>query len=218
MIIDPYTWQKSQIIKLTKLTNELVSVTMKKPQDYTYRAGQYAIFRLQVNGIGVIRQYSFISAPAYDHIELLVQLEVGGVASHWFFDEARDGDELEVSQAFGNFTVQDKSQPLLLIGGRVGIAPFISILRDDNLLKQVTLYAVRNESELCYRSLLDEHGAFYFASSADERIDEKTLVPYLKNNPLIYLCGSKRFVDDIFLKLKNLGIPTNQIKRESFTI
>jgi benzoate/toluate 1,2-dioxygenase reductase component len=217
MIIDPYTWHKVSIVSLSRLSESLLLVTVTKPENYLFTAGQYVIARITVDGHTLLRQYSFVSTPGDSSIELLIKLEPQGVVSHWFFETAQVGDALGLTQSFGSFITVNKASHLMIAGG-VGIAPFISMLRNDKNLDQKVLYAERNESSLCFVELLDERHASYFISSSSQAIDEKSLKPYIKTDQVIYVCGSKRFVDGISTHLVGLKVPANTIRRELFTL
>lgn len=222
MIIDPYTWRSLSIKHVTRLTADTVSVRLHRPSDYTFEAGQYAIIRVNVDGMPLLRQYSFASAPSDELLEIIVQRESGGEVSNWFHDSAVIGGEVELSQPFGNFVVHDSSSLTLLIAGRVGIAPFLSVIR-QSFIKQIdtplkVLYSVRDSEQICYRELLNRIDALYFITSSGERIDEKTLKPYLELGQVVYVCGSKRFVDGVVGYLQTLGVTQDHIRRELFTL
>ena len=215
MIIDPYTWRSVTIRSIDRVTDDTISVQLTKPDDYTYVSGQYAIIRTQQ----LIRQYSFISTPDQDNLELLIQLEPGGAVTGWFHNSAKLGDTIEVSQAFGNFTLPaDTSIDILLIAGRVGVAPFISMLRGAKSHQIALLYSVRDDSQVCYPKTMTDAQATIFVTSSGEQIDKKAIKPFLKADQLVYVCGSKRFVDGISALLYALDIPLTNVKRELFTL
>ncbi len=217
MIIDPYTWNPLTIDRIEPAAKDTLSVYLKRPAGYHFRAGQYAIVRVQSSGSSWIRQYSFASAPTDDTIELLIQRAQDGIVSNWFFDTAKAGDTIELSQAFGNFVREDTAKPTTFIAGKVGVAPFLSMLRSNGENCQL-LYCVREASELCHPELCEAIQARYFISNEHSRMTTGNLKEVVKRRELVYICGSKAFVDAISDTLKELGLPTELIRKELFTL
>lgn len=222
MIIDPYTWHQLPIQHLTQLTPDTLSVRVPKPAKYTYRAGQYAVVRVNIGGAPVLRQYSYASSPGNDFLEFLIQREPGGTVSGWFHGVARIGTTIDISQALGSFTAPVSKTPLLLIAGRVGIAPILSIVREqldhENGDAITLLYSARGKDGFCYRELLETIGAKFFDTLHNHRIDRQILSDHLTPAADVYLCGSKQFVDSLAAELGALGVPPEHIRRELFTL
>lgn len=222
MIIDPYTWRRITIASVSPAGADTVSVRMPRPDGYEFRAGQYAIVRTKVAGSPLLRQFSFCSDPGDPMLELLVQRETSGVVSSWFCDEAAQGDEIELSQPFGNFTWDNEPGPVLFIAGRIGIAPFISMLRHHQETRSQApvsvLYSVREAGQICEKDLLDTFLTTYIVTSSNGRLSAETLRIHLASDPMVYICGSKQFVDAIHDFLVSLDVPTEHIRRELFTL
>lgn len=222
MIIDPYTWHELQIQHLAHLTSDTISVRVPKPARYNYRSGQYAIIRVRVEGAPLLRQYSFASSPANDFLEFLIQREPSGIVTNWFHDDATVGTSIEISQPFGSFGDMTNERPLLLIAGRVGIAPFVSIIRNELAAGHDTdislLYSARSEELFCYPELLDSVSTTYFNTGTSIRIDTAALKDHLTPATRVYLCGSKQFVDSLTNQLLDLGVPPTHLRRELFTL
>lgn len=221
MIIDPYLWHHCRIEAISRIASDTVSVRLQRPNGYQFRAGQYAVIRVTTaDGKSYMRQYSFSSAPADEDLELLVQHEPSGVVTTWFCDTAKPGDTLELSQSFGNFTLEaaPHNRPVLLIAGRIGIAPFISMLRDKKHRKVSVLYSVRTEAQVCFPELLEGYRATIVRTETSPRISTIFLKKMIADSPLVYVCGSKQFVDSITAALYELGVPLEDVKRELFTL
>lgn len=220
MIIDPYTWQHFVIEDKVRAASDTIAIRFKRPAGYVFRAGQYAIVRTTVGeGRQLIRQYSFSSAPEDEMIELLIQREPSGEVSNWFFDEAKLGDTIELSQPFGGFTLDpSETRPVLMIAGRVGIAPFLSMLREGHKRSITLLYSVRSENQLCFPGLLERFDSNIIVTERSPRIDKTLLAPMLEKRPQVYICGSKQFVDAIASYLHSNGVSDKDIRRELFTL
>ena len=220
MIIDPYTWQRFVIEDKVKAASDTVAVRFKRPAGYVFRAGQYAVVRTTLDGgRQLIRQYSFSSDPNDSMIELLIQREPSGEVSNWFYSEAALGDSIEMSQPFGGFTLDPtEKRPVLLVAGRVGITPFLSMLRENRKRNLSLLYSVKTEDQLCFPGLLEKFDTRLVITSHSPRIDSSLLAPLLENKPLIYICGSKQFVDAIASYIVETGTPITDLRRELFTL
>lgn len=222
MIIDPYSWQRLAITDLSSASSDTISIRLTRPEGYVYHAGQYAIVRTNVDGAPLLRQYSFTSSPRDDFIELLIQREDEGVVSNWFFETARAGDEIELSQPLGSFTWNNEPGSILCIAGRVGIAPFVSMLRHHQQVSSrapvTVVYSVREAEQICHKDLLDEFDTTYVVTSGGSRITKEYLLPTLARKPTVYACGSKQFVDAIHGFLRELDVPAENIRRELFTL
>ncbi len=216
MIIDPYTWHKLTIDEIAPIAEATVAVRAEKPAGYQFRAGQYAVVR--VNGT-LLRQYSFASSPDNDKLEFIIQHEPEGQVSSWFYNIAKPGDSIEISQAFGNFTLDPhNTRPVLMIAGRVGIAPFMSMLRERPRRPVQLLYSVRNISQVVYGSEIAPFQPNIVTTATLPRISSYTLAPLLVNKPMVYVCGSKQFVDAIVALVQKSGVAGTDIRRELFTL
>lgn len=219
MIIDPYRWHRLSVLAVTPVANATVAVTFKRPSGYQFKAGQYAVARIMTpTGEQYVRQYSLSSAPDDAEIELLIQQEPGGSASSWFCQKAGPGDIVELSQPFGGFTLEDSNRPVLLIAGGVGVAPFLSMLRSKSRASLSLLYSVRSREQVCFAKELTNYHATIVYTGQTSRINAEMLGTHLSLNPLVYICGSKRFVDGMLAVLQDLGTPLQDIRRELFTL
>jgi ferredoxin-NADP reductase len=220
MIIDPYHWQRCPITSIEKVSMDMITVRFDRPVGYSFAPGQYAVVRTTLpSGEQLLRQYSFTSRPADAYLELLVQREPEGVVTGWFFESADNGDTVELSQPYGNFTFDPSlKRPVLCIAGRVGIAPFLSMLRTYPNRPIHLLYSVREAAQIFSPDELESYDTTVVVTSVSPRIDNVLLAPLLASNPLVYICGSKLFVDAITGYVKDHGVTADDIRRELFTL
>ncbi|MBA2947841.1 ferredoxin--NADP reductase [Streptomyces himalayensis] len=98
----------------------------------SYRAGQFCIFRVRVDGRDLLRSYSMSSAPeADDELMTTVKRVPGGKVSNWLHDHVSEGDELELTEPRGKFCLRPASTaaPLLGFCGGSGITPVLSLAK-----------------------------------------------------------------------------------------
>lgn len=212
MFIDSYTWTKTPIVSTELLTSGVLRVSLEKPTSYRFHTGQYTIVRAE----NIVRQYSFSSSHDDETLELLIQREKNGVMSGWFHDKARVGGEIEISQAFGNFIPPRSPQPIVCIAGRIGIAPFVSMIKSG--VRMQLLYSVRKLEEVLYPNLLKQIDTKVWVTSTSARLGAADLKPYVKPDQIFFLCGSKQFVDAMMEYLLGLGVEQKDIRRELFTL
>jgi ferredoxin-NADP reductase len=136
------------------------------------------------------------------------------------------GDEIEVSDLDGDFTVDDPKQEYVFIAGGIGITPFRAILKDaehaGKPLRATLLYANRKEivaykKELEAMTQRNPNFQINYIFSP-KRIDERMIremVPDLKK-PLFYVSGPEPMVESLGKILKQLGVPAKRIKQDWF--
>jgi Na+-transporting NADH:ubiquinone oxidoreductase subunit F len=77
----------------------------------------------------VQRAYSMSSRPSDSgHVELLVRLVPGGIATTWVHKRLKEGERVELVGPFGEFRVRDTPAAMVCVAGGSGMAPFKSIL------------------------------------------------------------------------------------------
>ncbi|MET9387096.1 ferredoxin--NADP reductase [Streptomyces sp. NPDC002928] len=128
-----------------------------------YQAGQYCIFKVVVEGRLQPRAYSMSSAPeADDEVTTTVKRVPGGAVSNWLHDQVREGDELELTEPRGKFTLRPAGTPLLGFCGGSGITPVLSLAKSalaatDRRVR--LLCADRNRSQAIFHDTLAELAA-----------------------------------------------------------
>lgn len=220
MIIEPYTWHQTHIADITRIARDTITIRVTKPKGYQYQAGQYAITRTYTRPDRfLVRQYSFSSPPRADWLEFTIQKEPGGEVTTWLHEHARIGDMIEISQSFGNFTFTESERPYLFVAGKVGIAPFMSYLREQPNHDAHIIYSVKTRDQACF---LDEIASLttLVVTSEQPRIDRKLLHAHIgqKSKPIAYVCGSRQFAEAMQAHLAALGFPPEDIRRELFTL
>ncbi|MGR7950996.1 2Fe-2S iron-sulfur cluster-binding protein [Alcaligenes sp. RM2] len=109
-----------------------------------YQPGQYLVFRLEIDGQTVLRNYSVSGDPdCTDRLRISVKHEkapaglnvADGVASTWLHQHVQPGDVLNAAGPMGEFVLDESSQrPVVLLSGGVGQTPLLAMLH--RLLKR----------------------------------------------------------------------------------
>ncbi len=208
--------------------------------------GQYVSVAARLpDGARQIRQYSVTRVPGEDAVGISVKavpasltedgiVPAGEVSNH-LHHNVFEGDELEVSAAFGELTLADGDAPLVLISAGIGITPMIGFLhhlrRTGSARQVVVLHADRSPARHAHRAelnrLVDElPGArlhrWYEDLGAREaetslragRIDlDDVELPY---DAEVYLCGPLPFMAGVHRALLDRGVATDRVHYEVF--
>ena len=117
-----------RIIRRVDLTDDLLLMWIERPDDLTFKAGQYCT----IGRDGVERAYSIVSAPHEKELELFVELvpPPDGVLTPKLWELA-PGDSVTVRpRAKGIFTMNPAFPNQLLVATVTGVVPYISFIRD----------------------------------------------------------------------------------------
>ena len=179
-----------------------------------FAAGQYVNIVLDD---GQRRAFSFANPPQRnDHIELHVRLIPGGRFTGWVFGAAKVGDTIRYEGPFGDFTLEDGTQPILFVAGATGFAPIKSIVEDAfarGVERPMWLYwGVRKRADLYALDLAEgwqrEHPRFRVVPVLSEpepgddwhgrtgNVHEAMLADFARLEGFeVYVCGSVRMVE-----------------------
>ena len=124
---------KAKVESLKDLTYDIKELYLAlEDQEIEFQAGQYV--QLVVPPYGDIaestqRAYSMSSRPSdKKHVELLVRLVPGGIATTWVHKHLKQGDTVEVVGPFGEFHIHDTPATMICVAGGSGMAPLKSMI------------------------------------------------------------------------------------------
>jgi ferredoxin-NADP reductase len=201
-----------------------------------FKAGQHINICTEINGTRNNRTFSLSSSPLLWQEQGLITLTIkrlsGGLVTNWLHDHLKPGTILGIGDAFGDFLLPERAQPVLFIAGGSGITPILSQLEmmgRDNFRAPVTLlYYVRTMSDAIAREKLEALTTRYPALTLHiiESNRGKTprylsdqdfnVVPGLKARQ-VYLCGPKGLMDLAGDCLRKHGIPEGKIHTTFFS-
>ncbi|MDX9827299.1 MAG: 2Fe-2S iron-sulfur cluster binding domain-containing protein [Spirochaetia bacterium] len=124
---------KAKVEILKDLTYDIKELYLAlEDQEIEFQAGQYV--QLVVPAYGDIpestqRAYSMSSRPSdKKHVELLIRLVPGGIATTWVHKHLKQGDTVEVVGPFGEFHIHDTPATMICVAGGSGMAPLKSMI------------------------------------------------------------------------------------------
>jgi ferredoxin-NADP reductase len=222
-----------KVLEIIKRTHDVKSFRFPRPAGFDYKAGQYILVSLTVDGSLVTKPLTLSSSPTEDHIEFTKKL-----TGHPFsnvLDNMNIGDSAVISGPFGKMTFEGEHEKVVLLSGGIGITPMISICKyctdmhiDSNI---VLIYSNKTENDLVFRKELDEMmhinsnlKIVYTLTRASEswtgykeRVSDKMImneVPdYMERR--FYICGPPEMVHSMEEMLAAMNIPKEMVKKES---
>jgi len=208
----------------------VVSFIFKPQEPLVWKAGQflhYVLNHTSTDDRGSDRWFTIASAPYERHVMITTRLaSTKGSTFKKTLKGLKRGDEIEVSDLDGDFTLNDPKKECVFIAGGIGITPFRSILKqaahDGKRLRVTLLYANRDKT-VTYKKELETLAARNPAFQIHylfkpQRIDKdaiRKLVPDLKK-PVFYVSGPEPMVEDVGKMLQQLDVPQKHIKQDWF--
>lgn len=212
-----------------------------------FEAGKYV--QLVIPGYDKIkgttqRAYSMSSKPSdKNHIEVLVRLVPGGIATTYVHEHLKEGQKLGLVGPFGDFRRTDSNAVMLCIAGGSGMAPFKSMLWDmyekGNTEREVWyFFGARSTRDMFYieemRDLEKKLPNFHFVPALSEPVEgdgwdgptgliTDVLDSYLKEKidsegKVLegYLCGSPGMIDACNRVMNNNGVTQDNVYYDKF--
>jgi len=205
---------------------------------FHFTPGQFVSVIERVDGKEITRAYSIASPRDGNRFELCLNRVEDGIVSPYLFD-LKPGDEVEMGEPLGYFTLRHPGRRAVFIATGTGIAPFRSMLLDHLPRMQLhitLLFGVRYEHGLLYRDeferLQAEYESFRFIPTitrpssvwkgktgrVQAHLDEALALQSYEDQSTIdiYVCGLKEMVDDVRAELKRRGFDRKQIIYEKY--
>jgi ring-1,2-phenylacetyl-CoA epoxidase subunit PaaE len=161
-----YDFHRLKITKKHQLTNSVFELQFEVPdhlkQRFRFQAGQYVALQYEHNGKLYINDFSITSAPHEENISLGIKINSGNSSTKNLFHRYTVGDEMQVSEPKGRFTLVSKPHEFRTIigfAGGIGITPLIShfknILHTEPRTRLYLFYGNRKSDEIAFRNELD---------------------------------------------------------------
>ena len=214
-----------------------------------FKPGQYLTFRLPSTrgSTQLVRCYSLSDRPHQSHYRVSIKRALAadggpaGVSSGLFHDVIQEGDILDLRAPAGNFWLEpNESDPVVLIGGGIGVTPVFSMLA--TLVHQRSrrtvwfFYGVRNRREQLFAAELTAMlrdlphinlRVCYSQPDPGDRLGEDyhihgRITPELLQRELpssnfrFYFCGPGPMMEALAGGLRRWGVPDSHLHFEAF--
>ncbi len=227
----PAVWETATVVAIHDETPRTKTLRLRLEQPTSHRAGQHYVVRLTApDGYTASRSYSVASPPdGGKELDLTVERLDDGEVSTFLHDVLEIGDELEVRGPIGGYFVWEGTTPALLLGGGSGIVPLMAMLRlartpgHDALAHLIV--SVRTPDDLYYADELtgrDDATVIYTRATPPAwprpagRLHAPDVVPHLRDDQTVYVCGSAPFTGAIGDLLVELGVAPERVRFERF--
>jgi len=222
--------------EIIQRTHDITSFRFPRPEGLEYKPGQFLFVTLKQGDKELSKHFSFSSSPTEkDHIEFTKKL-----TDHEYSEALKSvkvGDCARIDAPYGKFTFEGEYPKIALLGGGIGITPFISICKnacDKGLSNKITLfYGCRTENDIVFRKEFEDLAQINKNLKLVFTVNEATpqwkgatgiinaemvkreLPDYEKT--IFYACGPPPMVKAMETLIENLGLPKTQLKLEYFT-
>lgn len=153
--------------KKEQLTKNTFSLEFSVPEhlmaNYRYDAGQYVTLKYLSNGEIFLNDYSITSAPHENKISLAVKINSEKSSTKDLFENYNIGDEMEVSEPRGRFTLISKPhefRTILGFAGGIGITPILShfkhLLHSEPRTRLFLFYGNKSSEDIIFHYELQE--------------------------------------------------------------
>ncbi|MBQ0216953.1 2Fe-2S iron-sulfur cluster binding domain-containing protein [Alcaligenes faecalis] len=149
--------------------SEVITSFVLQPVDGVmppYQPGQYLVFRLEIDGQTVLRNYSVSGDPdCTDRLRISVKHEkapagssvADGLASSYLHQQVQPGDVLSAAGPMGEFVLDESSQrPVVLLSGGVGQTPLLAMLHRLLKRSQRKVYVIHACDNSAVHAFADE--------------------------------------------------------------
>jgi ferredoxin-NADP reductase len=132
-----------KIVSKTNVAHDMLALKIRCNQHMQYGiAGQHHPIRVDIAGRRYERNYSLTRLDA-QHVQICVKKVPDGVMSQWLCEQSKIGDLIEFLAPFGEMTLAQKPQQLVLVAAGSGITPMYSMLHELAKTGQLAQRSVR---------------------------------------------------------------------------
>jgi ferredoxin-NADP reductase len=203
-------------------------------QELAFAPGQFVSVLEKVEGKEIIRAYSIASPRGGNQFALCLNGVPNSQISSFLFT-LRPGEEVEMHEPLGCFTLRHPGRHAVFVATGTGIAPFRSMLMDalPRLPDQrfTLIFGVRYSHTLLYdrefRAMAKEFPNFSYIPTLTRpvpgwtgrsgRVQQHVLEALGERRDVdVYICGLREMVDDLRAKLKETGVDRKRIIYEKY--
>lgn len=194
-----------------------------------FSAGAHIAVHVEIPGAGrQTRCYSLINprdSETVDTYEIVVQHEARGRGgSEWLASELRPGSVLEIDAPRQAFSLAEGPEPVLLIGGGIGVTPILAMARTcEQTGRAYRLHYFARSSDdapLAQAVRALRHGSVHLHLGTpvpEVRCRLRAIIGDSAPSTSLHVCGPKGLIEEAFLCARQAGWAERQLRCESFT-
>ena len=230
-----------KLLEKKELAEGKMAFYFDKPESFNYVPGQYAFFFIGERGLfkkKLVRHFTLITIPEENRLGFATRMRAESDFKNKL-NEMPLGSTVGMRGPAGEFTLPSSAgAPVVFLSGGIGVTPCYSMLREAaaaGSARQITLfYSNRNPKSTAFLEELKGLGSDRIkivATMTDEdlgpaewdgergRISSELIKKYVGpwQETVYYTSGPPEMVRAIQKMLSEMGIPSAQIKIETFT-
>jgi len=213
--------------------------------EYRGAPGQHIVLRVALAGEEVRRTYSLVSAPGEPLLRIVARVHPEGRLSRHLAHQVRPGDRLDVLPPNGSFTPRSAAGrgTCVAFAAGCGITPVVAVARSwlesGPAGRVILFYGNRNMARaMCLEELLAlkdrylDRLALHFVMSREPqeveiyngRLDGEHIGQLARSflTPAevaeYFICGPGEMIESASAALRALGVPSDRIRAEHFTV
>ncbi len=229
---------QAKLLEFTDIADEVRHFVFEACQTerLDFIPGQFVSLSSMVEGKKVTRAYSIASPPCGNIFELCLNRVKEGKLSPRLF-EMQVGDTIEMQGPLGYFVLRKPLSDSVLIATGTGIAPFRAMIkahfgeRSGDERQFTLVFGVRYERNIMYREEFERIAAHhpnfrFWPTLSRPETPWAGRTGHVKAHLLeaigdrrdvdVYICGLKLMVDDVRVRLKELGFDRKRIIYEKY--
>jgi ferredoxin--NADP+ reductase len=126
----------AELIERRDVSGSLAILRFRVAEPLSFTAGQYATIGIAINSEVVERPYSIVSSPHEPFLEFFIELVPGGDITPKLWELKLGSPLLVRRRIVGQFTLDTTVTHHLMLATVTGVAPFVSILRTEQIERQ----------------------------------------------------------------------------------
>jgi ring-1,2-phenylacetyl-CoA epoxidase subunit PaaE len=226
-----------RVKSIDRLTSNSIKIVFDVPSEleasFTFIPGQYITLLINHGGKEERRSYSLCNGPD-ESLAIAVKEVPNGTISVWLNRELKVGDEIQVSEPQGNFTLNATETNVVAIAAGSGITPIMSIAKQLQATggNMQLFYGNRTEADILFKSELGGLDAVkgHYALSGETkdgflsgRIDKTQITALIKQDldmlksDAFFICGPEQMIMEVKETLEFFGVNASKIRFELFT-
>ncbi len=171
------------------------------------------------------RSFSIASSPTEAELHIGIKHYEPSSTFKTALLKLQPGKAIRVAHVQGSFTLpRDKTAPLVLIAGGIGITPFRSMIKyltDTNQQRNVSLvYIASSKTDFVYQDIFKRAEAIglqtHYVTARLETEEVRKLVPAVSKGH-VYISGPDAMVQNYTSKLRALSVPRVRIHTDHFS-
>lgn len=189
---------KGKVTSIDYLTPTVIELELTLDKPLAFENGQYLFLKVFEGGFEKAPHPFSISGG--DGTKIYLTIKILGDFTKQLYRGIKLGTKISVEGPYGHMIFSRGKEEQVWVAGGIGIAPFISYLRDNQVKEKVILYySYRGIKEAVYKDFLEDYAkkninfkVEFNDTSVQRRLNINTLE--LKDDNTVFMCGPVKMI------------------------